>query len=144
MEVVPIASPNLPTPEEIRTRLAPLLTDPGLRLVLLFGSLPSGTVHPGSDIDLGLLYDAPVDTIDLTNRITGLLKTDRIDAVDLRRASPLLCFTAVQNGRVLFERSAGEFIAFYSLSFRRYVDTRKLREFRDAGIRNFLKERGLC
>ena len=128
---------------EIKQRLAPFFHEPELQIVLLFGSRVSGRVHPGSDIDLGVLFDSPVNLVEITNRITGLLHTDRVDLVDLRRASPLLAFSAARESLLLYERSAGLFNQFYSLSFRRYVDTKKLRDARKRTIDHFLKEKGL-
>jgi predicted nucleotidyltransferase len=126
--------------DEIKEKIAPLFEDPGLRLVLLFGSRASGRTHGGSDIDLGFLYDHPVDFLDLTNRAIVLLHTDRVDVVDLRRANSLLGFSACQ-GRLLYERTPGQFAAFFSLSFRKYVDTKKLRDAQKTAIRNFLQRR---
>ena len=128
---------------EIKQRLTPLFHEPGVQIVLLFGSRVSGRDHSGSDIDLGVLFDNPVDLVEITNRVTGLLRTDRVDLVDLRRASPLLAFSAARESLLLYERSAGLFNQFYSLSFRRYVDTKKLREAQKRTIDNFLKEKGL-
>ncbi len=128
---------------EIGQKLAPLFHEPGLQIVLLFGSRVSGRVHSGSDIDLGVLFDSPVDLVGITSRVTGLLRTDRVDLVDLRRASPLLAFSAARQSHLLYERSAGLFNQFYSLSFRRYIDTKKLRDAQKRTIQNFLKEKGL-
>jgi uncharacterized protein len=127
----------------MKQRLAPLFQEPGLRIVLLFGSRVSGRIHSDSDIDLGVLFDRPVDLVGITNRVTGLLRTDRVDLVDLRRANPLLAFSVARESLLLYERSAGLFNQFYSLSFRRYVDTKKLREAQKRTIDNFLKEKGL-
>jgi predicted nucleotidyltransferase len=126
----------------IRAKLAPLLKEEALQIVLLFGSQSSGQVHPESDIDLGFLYDEPVDLLELTNKVTRLLHTDRVDVVDLRRANPLLCFSAARQGKLLYERCPGLFNRFYSLSFRRYVDTKKLRDARQRAIDTFLEARG--
>ena len=58
---------------------------PGLKLAFLFGSRAHGQPRPDSDIDLGVLSDAPLSTaqrIDLVERIaqaTGL----PVDIVDL-------------------------------------------------------------
>ena len=128
---------------EIKERLAPLVHKPGLQIVLLFGSRVSGRDHSRSDIDLGVLFDSPVDLVEITNEVTGLLRTDRVDLVDLRRASPLLAFSAARQSLLLYERSAGLFNQFYSLSFRRYIDTKKLRDARKRSIQNFIKEKGL-
>jgi len=128
---------------EIREKLAPLFKEPGLQMVLLFGSLVSGPTHRESDIDLGFLFDGPVDLSDLTNGVINLLHTDKVDVIDLRRASPLLSFSAALEGELLYERTPGQFNAFFSLSFRRYVDTKKLRDAQQRAIQHFLKEKGL-
>jgi uncharacterized protein len=135
-------SPKAYSTDEIKEKLAFLFKEEALRFVLLFGSRSSGQVHPKSDIDLGFLYDDPVALLDLTNRITHLLHTDRADVVDLRRANPLLCFSAARQGKLLYERCPGLFNRFYSLSFRRYIDTKKLRDARQRAFDNFLEARG--
>jgi predicted nucleotidyltransferase len=129
--------------DEVKARLAPLFNEEALQFVLLYGSQSSRQVHPESDIDLGFLYDEPVDILELTNKVTRLLHKDRVDVVDLRRANPLLCYSAVRQGKLLYERSPGLFHSFYSLSFRRYIDTKKLRDARQKAIHDFLEEKGL-
>lgn len=132
-----------PSTEEIKDRLSPLFKDEGLQLVLMFGSAVSGKMHKKSDVDLAFLFDKPVDILDLTNRVIRLLHTNNVDVIDLMNANPLLRFSAAKNGRILYERSPGLFNEFYSLTFRMYVDTKKLREARATGIRHFLEERDL-
>jgi len=126
---------------DIKDRLTPLFRKEGVQLVLLFGSIAEGSVHRKSDIDLGFLFDEPIDVLSLTNEVTKLLHSDRVDVVDLRRASPLLKFCAAQKGKVLYERSDGLFNQFFSLAFRMYVDTKKLRDAQGEMIRDFLKEK---
>src|SRR3990172_6207758 len=113
---------SIPPVDEIRERLTPLFHDEELRLVLLFGSVATGGVHRRSDIDLAFLYDRPVDLLALTNNVIRLLKTDNVDVVDLRRAVPLLKFSAARQGKVLYEKTPGIFHEFYSLAFRMYGD----------------------
>lgn len=129
--------------EEIRNRLSSLYDDKGLQLILLFGSVVTGTMHTQSDIDIAFLFDEPADILALTNRVIRLLHTDNVDVVDLRRANPLLKFAAVKSGLLLYEKEPGLFNEFYSLAFRRYVDTKKLRNAQAVSIRQFLKSRGL-
>jgi len=128
--------------DKIKAKLAPLFKEEALQLVLLFGSQSSGQVHPESDIDLGFLYDEAVDLLELTNKVTQLLRKDRVDVIDLRRANSLLCFSAARQGKLLYERCPGLFNSFYSLSFRRYIDTKKLRDARQRAIDTFLEARG--
>ncbi len=129
--------------KEISERLAPLFKEEELQLVLLFGSLPSGRLHRQSDIDLAFLFNRPVNILELTNRIIRLLHTDNVDVVDLRRASSLLRFSIAKTAKVLYERSPGVFNEFYSLAFRMYVDTKKLRDAQSRAIKYFLEARGL-
>ena len=128
---------------EIKDRLTPLFNEEGLRLVLLFGSVASGKEYQESDIDLGFLFDRPIDILGLTNRAIQLLRTDRVDVIDLSRASPLLKYSAVRQGKVLFEQTPSLFNIFQSLTIRIYVDTKKLRDAQEKAIHNFLGERGL-
>ena len=128
--------------KEIRNKLSPMFQDAELQLILLFGSTVSGKIHKRSDIDLAFLFDKPADILALTNQVIRLLHTDLVDVVDLRRANPLLKFSAVKNGSLLYERAPGIFNGFYSLAFRMYVDTKKLRDAQTLSIKQFLKSRG--
>jgi len=134
---------KIPSVDEIRKMVAPLFKEEGLQLVLLFGSAAAGTVHGKSDIDLGFLFEKPVDLLALTNRMIRLLHTDRVDVVDLRRVGPLLSFSVAKKGRLLYESSSGVYNEFCSLAFRRYVDSKKLRDRRAEVIQRFLEDRGL-
>ena len=129
------------TIDDIRARLEPLFHDSGLQLVVLFGSLAKGLRRKDSDIDLAFLYDGPFNELLLTNRVSQLLHSDAIDVVDLHTASPLLKYAAMQHGQALFERSPGTFITYYTLAFRRYVDTKKLRDAQRSVVRNYLAGR---
>ena len=134
---------KIPLVDEIRERLTPLFQDEGLRLVMLFGSSVTGKMHRHSDIDLAFLFDRDMDIIALTNNVIRLLHTDNVDVIDMKHASPLLRFSVVRNGRLLYERLQGEFNSFSSLTFRRYVDTKKLRDMQATSIKHFLGTRGI-
>ena len=64
------------------------------------------------------------------------------DVVDLRRASPLLKFSVAAHGKVLYERAPGVHAEFYSLAFRMYCDTKKLRDATAESIGLYLNTRG--
>lgn len=132
---------KLPALKEITDKLSPMFDDEGLQLVIVFGSVVSGKVHQKSDIDLAFLFDKPVDIIGLTNRVISLLRSDNIDVVDLMRASPLLSFSIVRNGELLHEKMEGNFNTFCSLAFRRYADTKKLRDAQAQMIKQFVSTR---
>lgn len=126
---------------EVRKRLAPLFARPDLRLAVLFGSVAAGRPRAASDIDIGLIADCSVE--ELRPEVIRLLQTDRVDIVNLARASPLLAMAVARHGRALFERQGGVFASFVSLALRRYNDTAKLRRLREQGLQKFLAERGL-
>lgn len=129
--------------QEIRDKLKPLFNDKGLQLVLLFGSAASKRAHKQSDFDFAFLSDTPADLLSLTNNVIRLMQTDAVDVIDLKRASPLLKFSAMKDGVLLYEREPGIFNTFYSLAFRIYVDTKKLRDAQTTAIHHFLHSRGL-
>lgn len=129
--------------EEIKDRLKPLFQDEHLQLLLIFGSFVHEKVHKKSDIDLAFLYDRPVNIIELTNKVIRLVHTDRVDVIDLKKASPLLQFAVIKKGKLIYEKAPGVFHEFCSLAFRRYVDTKKLREAQAKAISYFLDAKGL-
>ncbi len=129
--------------DEIKLKLTPLFHEKGLQFVFLFGSTASGRATRKSDIDLAFLFDESLDILDLTNKVIKLLQTDRVDVIDLRRASPLLSFAGAKGGKLLFERSPGLFNSFCSLAFRRYIDKKKMRDAQGRAIEHFIEEKGL-
>jgi predicted nucleotidyltransferase len=108
-----------------------------LRLVVLFGSTARGEPSP-ADLDIGVLADHPVDTIDFTNRFIQELHFQGVDLTDLRTADPLLQILAARDGIPLFEAVPGEFDRFCSLAARRYADTAKFREMERDRVRDFV------
>jgi uncharacterized protein len=84
----------------------------GVRLAILFGSAARGEAGPGSDLDVGVLFepgggDAPGLEVALA-RATGR----RVDVVRLETAPPLLRFEVARDGRVLLERTPHAWVDF--------------------------------
>lgn len=80
---------------------------PGLRLLLVFGSRARGASHDQSDWDLGYLSTTDMDPAALRVRLIDVLGTDRVDIVDLERASGLLRYRAARDGELVFEARPG-------------------------------------
>jgi predicted nucleotidyltransferase len=80
---------------------------PGLESVLLFGSRARGVAHAGSDWDVGYLATDAFDAAGWLAALVEALGTDRIDLVDLGRASGLLRYRAARDGQTLYERAPG-------------------------------------
>lgn len=96
-----------PLPHDIGERLerlAPLLEKKGVLLAYLFGSLAAkdGKARrlPG-DVDLAVLT-RECAAWELKEALVECLGTDRLDLIDLRRASPVLRFEILRGGRPIY------------------------------------------
>lgn len=104
--------------------VADALRVPGIVGGWLFGSAAEGNVRAGSDVDIGVLFEAKPDLDALSAcrmRLQRALEFDGIDLIPLNDASPLLRFEALCGKRVYCadeDRCAG----FASLTAREYED----------------------
>jgi predicted nucleotidyltransferase len=122
-----------PNIEQNLGRLTPIFEQKGVQLAYLFGSLSQG--RKGRDVDLALLtQDKPV--FQLRPAITTCLQTERLDLVDLRQASPVLCFEIIRTGQLLYQTSEAICQQFEMSTLRLYKDTAWLRRQQ----RQYLKE----
>lgn len=124
-------------PPNIKQKLAqliPLFEREGVQLAYLFGSLSQSP--EGHDIDLGVLTQSG-PAFRLRVAITRCLGTERVDLVDLRRASPMLRFEILRTGQLLYaaDQSLGE--RFEMATLHVYRDTAWLRRQQ----RTYLQER---
>jgi predicted nucleotidyltransferase len=78
-----------------------------LDLLLLFGSRARGDAAETSDWDFGYLARPSLDVLSLIASLVGATGCDRIDLVDLERATGLLRYRAARDGVVIFERAPG-------------------------------------
>ena len=125
--------------DAVRARFGDIAHErPDLRLIIIFGSAVRDRSTARSDVDVAVLADDAADLDAMYLTLAPRLQTSRLDLVDLRHASPLLAFEVARSGRLLFERSAGLFRQFQSLAFRRYADTKKLRDAQRRSIEVFL------
>lgn len=129
--------------DDLPALLAPLCEPYRIQMMVVFGSTVTGLRGRESDLDLALLADAPLELVAVTTDVIRLLHTDQVDVVDLRRASPLLAMEVARHGRVIYERQPGLHVEFISLAFRRYVDTKKLRDAQKDAIHRYLTSKGL-
>ncbi len=98
-----------PLPQDIEKRLenlVPLFKKEGVLLAYLFGSLAEkneklSRPRPPGDVDLAILTkEGPA--YELFEAIADVLGTDRLDLVDLRKASPILRFEILRSGRPIY------------------------------------------
>ncbi|MFO8009005.1 MAG: nucleotidyltransferase domain-containing protein [Candidatus Brocadiia bacterium] len=87
--------------------LSVLTRYPELRLAMLFGSQATGRANGDSDIDLGLLAEAPLSAafkLDLMQRL-GAVCGRPVDIVDLHTAGEPVLGEVLKGGRLLGDAS---------------------------------------
>jgi len=89
-----------------------------------FGSARDGQVAPGSDVDVGVWFEAPPSfelQLALLARLQDTLGVDEVDLVVLNETNPILRFEAL-SGRTLYCRDRSRCAGFASLTAREYED----------------------
>ncbi len=92
-------------PEDISWRvdeLGRVFHGHGIQLAYLFGSLAER--GQGNDVDIAVMGN-PRDLGELRDAICEALGTERVDIVDLAKATPTLQFEVISSGTLLFKTS---------------------------------------
>jgi len=84
----------------------------GLQLLVLFGSRARGDASAQADWDFGYVADGSADVLALVAALAAIVGTERVDVVDLGRASGLLRFRAARDGVLVYESAPGVFDRF--------------------------------
>ena len=116
------------------TQLILLFEKEEVLLAYLFGSLGRG--QAGHDVDLAILIRGE-PAFRLREAITDCLETERVDLVDLQRASPVLRFEILRTGQLLYAADLALSERFELATLRLYRDTAWLRRQQ----REYLRER---
>lgn len=115
-------------PADVRARLEELpdlLEARSVQLAYVFGSMADEGAEAG-DVDLAILTGGePAYT--LRADVEEALGTQRLDLVDLRRASPRLRFHVVRDGRLIYARDDETLNRFELGTLHLYRDTAPLR-----------------
>jgi hypothetical protein len=118
-----------PLPDDIQSRLKILprqLAQTGVLLAYLFGSMAQA--GEGQDVDLALLMPEGERPYHLRQALSDWLASERLDIVDLRRASPVLRFEIISTGRCLYAGNDTIQLDFERQTLRQYKDTAWLRQ----------------
>lgn len=113
-----------------------------LRLVLLFGSRVTGKIHKESDFDVAYLSEKKLsydDEVDINFQFTNIFRHDRVDTVDIKRASPLLMFGIFRQCQVLFEIDNLVFPTYRVYAFKKYIEAKPYYEEKFDKLRNKIK-----
>jgi predicted nucleotidyltransferase len=87
---------------------AALAGEPGIKVVIVYGSASSGKMRPGSDVDVAVLFDGPLDMdvrIALWGRLTDQLRRE-VDLVDLHDLGGEILHQILTKGRVVIKNDA--------------------------------------
>jgi predicted nucleotidyltransferase len=129
-----------PLPEGIKGSLevlTPIFEREGVHLAYLFGSLAKADYVGGRephDIDLALLtVEKPAWK--LWNEIAEALGTDRLDLVDLKKASPVLLFEIIRSGCLIYSSEEAAREQFVLDVLHLYRDTVPLRRWQRAALK---------
>lgn len=133
--------------EKIKPKIAELARQYHLSLVLIFGSQATGITHPQSDTDVAYLSGNPMDIMKesaFSVALMEILKTDFVDIVSLRNASPLLQKEIADSAIVVYESRKSLFNEFVINAIKKYFETKKLfkirSEYLDYKINQYQKE----
>lgn len=119
-----------------------------VELVYLFGSQASGRITPLSDMDFAVLFKKNLTDqerfshkIKILGDLSEILKTDKIDLVDLKTAPAFLQFEVIRKRNEIFVRNENARIDFetkvlFNFFDRQYFVNRHIR----MGINNLKKE----
>lgn len=109
-----------------------------IKLLILFGSKASESSHKDSDVDIAVLADHALtlnEKMNLAEKMANQFEVNegKVDIVDLWQASPLLQYEIAKNGKVI-KGSEFDFLRFQVLAWKRYQDTKKLRQAREKNL----------
>ena len=124
-----------------KSKIADLGKEFGLKLILLFGSQANGKITKESDIDIAVLprdilsFD---EEIALANKLISILG-EKVDFLNLQRASSLLMHEAVRNCVVLYQEDDSSFDKYFLYALRRFREARPLFLLKKERLKTILK-----
>ncbi len=120
-----------------------LAGQPDVVLVYLFGSRAAGRASPRSDTDLAVLLEPEQATFErrlaLWNAVEGCLRGP-VDLTLLNHSSLLLQQQVLKHGRLLYERSRGERVAYEVRVIKLWHDLKPMRDSQWADLRQAIRE----
>lgn len=114
----------------------------GLKLILLFGSQASGDTHSESDFDIAYVSERKLsfeEECQLNFEFTENLPGDRVDTVDIKKASPLLMRSIFKNPQILYKKDGMVFPTYRSYAFKLFVEAKPLYEIKKSYLEKQLK-----
>jgi len=113
----------------------------GIEVIYLFGSQARGFEHPLSDVDIGVVFEKPEkyknNTLDVYSKLYGIftdvlpksylrrrfqMREHEFDIVFLQFASISLQFSAIRDGKVLYEKDKEKRLQYEEYIIKRNAD----------------------
>jgi len=105
------------------------LEDTPVLVAYLFGSQACGKPHPRSDIDIAVLLQEGLSSLErqrwrlaLIARLSRAFRTDDVDVVVLNEAPPMLRYEVIRPRHILFCRDEGARVAFEVRTMQEWFD----------------------
>jgi len=124
-----------PLDEAALERLTKALDREGVVAAMSIGSHPSEAADPLSDVDIAVWHDPelePASVLQLQARLAAdaghAIGTREINLVMLNHASPLICHSAIRDGKRIIERDRDERVRLETRAILDFLDTAPLRE----------------
>ena len=118
--------------EEIKPVIKQLAEKHQLLAVALFGSQATGALHSKSDVDIAILGRDQIafdEKIKISSELSEIFKREDVEVVDIdpNSASPTLMYAVVRDGKLLYERSVGDFLRWKLYAVKIWLETAWLR-----------------
>lgn len=129
--------------EKQQKRIDELAKKYHLKLILLFGSRATGKTHKESDFDVAYLPSSNLsfdEETDINFQFIGIFSHDRIDTVDMRKASPLLLFGIFKNCQILFAEDNLIFYRYRAYIFKKYIEAESFYEQKYTKLKKLIKQ----
>lgn len=118
-------------------QLAEIARTHDVELIVQFGSSVRGQMHPGSDVDVAVLYRRVPDSFaglaDLQTELQALVADRHVDLGLLNHADPLFLKQVMDHARLL-HGSPRRFQELKLYAFRRYQDHRRFLDMERAYV----------
>ena len=112
--------------------------------LLLFGSKAEGTDTADSDVDIAVYADhvlSEEEKINLAFELSLIFKTENIDLVDIKSASPMLKRKIFEKYKILYLKEPFILYQVELSSLREYDESKILYEIRNQRLKEFLSDR---
>jgi len=126
----------------IKSKLKSFCKNNNIKLFILFGSCAINKNHKNSDIDLAVLLNKNPNKYQekIFWEINKIFNFAKLDLVILNNADILLQFNVIQQGRILYEETKGEYFWYKLKVFKLYQDIKKFDKFYDYLIEKQIKK----